>query len=527
MSRRTRRHSDTLSMSDAFYELKADFRAGEDSRFHSRLRGVASAGSGADYHYRSESRWLHMLERARHYRREDQVVGQAIRRLTANVVQDGFNLDVQTGDDGVNAALKARWWDWAEDADQCHSEQELTFHALERLTLESRLVDGDVLHLPLRDGSLQPVEAHRLRTPTNTQRNVVHGVLMDNRARRKEYWITKEDLGTTGALTRVSEIQAYAARDAEGHRQVFHIYDPYRFSQRRGITALAPISFTVGAHDDLQFASLVKAQMGALIAILRERGDNWEPGADAQAGPRTTETDPATGYTRTIEGLAAGLEVASDKGEKISMFAANVPGAEFREHSQLILTFIAINLDLPVSVLLLDPSDTNFSGWRGAIDQARLRWRQMQRDLATSFHTPVYRWKVRQWLAQDAALRRLSESGKINPFAHEWHPPRWPYIEPLKDAAADELRDAKLLSSKRRIHSDRGVDWEDLAPEIVADNVLIIRQAIEAADALNADFPKAKVDWREVLRVPTADTVSATLALKDAAQTPAAPQKVA
>ena len=515
MPRRRRapsREMTQFAWSDAFYDLKADFNAGKDSRFHSRLTGVQHQGSGADYHYRNEIQWLHMLERARHYRRQDQVVGQAIRRLVSNVVQEGFSLDVRTEDSAVNAELKSRWNDWSEDPDQCHSEAELDFHQLERMTLDAMITDGDLLHLPLKDVSLQPVEAHRLRTPSGTRRNVVHGVLLDERARRREYWIAKRDIGLEQTLSRVNQVKRYRARDSEGHRQVLHVYDPYRFSQTRGVTALAPVSFTIGAHDDVQFATLVKQQMGALIAILRERTEHWTPSpTEAALGDQETETEG--GYTKTIEGMSAGLDIASDKGEKLSMFASNIPGPQFLEHTQLLLTFIAINLDLPVAVLLLDPRQTNFSGWRGAIDQARGRWRQIQRHLVSNFHRPVYRWWIRHQLEQDASLRKLHESGAIDAFAHRWNSPRWPYIEPLKDAAADELQDAKLLNSKRRIHANRGADWDDVSGEIVEDNALVIDKAIAKAGEINRKYPDAKVDWREILRVPTADSVAARMDL--------------
>lgn len=502
---RRRRRIDNPTLAESFAGLRSDYRAAKDTRFQSRLSGVASMGSGADYHYRNERQFLHMMERARHYRRNDAIVGQGIRRLVANVIQDGFNLDVTTGDDGLNAELKSRWMDWAGDADQCHSEGELTFNQIERMTLESVLVDGDLLHLPLRAGSLQPVEAHRLRTPRNTTRNVVHGVLLDNNAKRREYWVSRQDLNPNQSLAKVADVRRIAARDSDGRRQVLHIYDPYRFSQRRGVTCIAPISETIGIHDDIQFATLVKAQMAALVTILRERGPDWEPGSDIQTGPRETET--TNGYTRTLEGVGAGMEIAGDVGETFKAFAPNIPNAEYFQHSHLILTFIAINLDLPVAVLLLDPSETNFSGWRGAIDQARIRFRQIQRWLIDAFYSPVYRWKVRQWMARDPALASAMGQSGVNPLSHRWNPPTWRYIEPLKDASADLLQQRNALTSPRRLQAARGADWDDVYREIIEDNSKAIRAAVLEANDINAELD-AGVHWRELISLPTPDGVS-------------------
>lgn len=501
-----RRRNQQASIVSVMDDLRAEFRAGKDSRFQSRLQGVASMGSGADWHFRTEARQLHMLERARHYDRNDVIVGQGVSRLVANIVQDGFRLDPQTGDGGLDREMKWRWAAWAGDPDQCHSEGELSFAQMEALALRSVVVDGDVIALPLTDGRIQWVEAHRLRTPRSTKRNVIYGVQVDDQKRRIAYWLTKDDVDPLRPVNLVSDVRIYPARDADGNRQVLHIYSPKRFSQTRGVTALAPVSETIGMHDDLQFATLVKCQMASLIAILRERGPNWQPMGATQYGEQTTDT--AAGYTRTIEGVGAGLEIAGDVDEKLSAFAGNVPSPEFLNHAHLILTFIAINLDMPVHVLLIDPSQTNFSGWRGAIDQARLRWKQIQSWLLGAFHSPIYRWKVRQWLQTDVAIQSLAAKPGIDPFGHRWNPPQFPYIDPMTDASADLLQVRNGLNSHRRIQAARGREWEEVADELILDNAYAIRAALREAREINAEFDEAAVHWRELVSLPTPDGVS-------------------
>lgn len=500
---------DPLTIADAFDELRNDYRAGKDSRFQSRLTGVDPMGSGADYHYRSEAQWLHMMERARFYQRNDPVVSQGIKRVVSNIVQKGFGLDVNTGDKSIDAELKARWDDWSTDPEQCHSERELSFWQMERLTLSHTIVDGDILFLPLTDGSLHTVEAHRCRTPRNTTRNVVHGIYLTGRAVRDEYWLTKQDLDPNKPLHRVGDIRKVPARDAAGHRQVFHVYDPYRTSQRRGVTAIAPIADVVGIHDDTQFATLVKQQMAAMIAILHERDTDFVQHGKQRLGPQTTEE--LDGFTRQIEGVSAGLEVFGAPGETLSAFSPQIPGPGYLEHTMLLLTFIAINLDLPVHVLLLDPSRTNFSGWRGAIEQARMRFSEIQKLLHQKFHEPVYRWKVRQWMQQDVNLEAASKRDGISIFGHQWNPPTWAYLEPLTDASADLLQQRNGLNSSRRIQANRGREWDIVAREIVEDNSLAIRLALAEAQKINADFQGAGVHWRELISLPTPDGVNVSV----------------
>ena len=494
-------------------EVRADYLAGKNSRFLPAVRGILASGSGADYHYRSEPQFLYMIERAREFDRNNLVVAQGINRLVANIMQDGFSLDVQTGDANIDEQLGARFWDWGCDPDQCDDEQERDFETLADLALRHTIVDGDCLGLPTEDDTLQMVEAHRMRRPTGTTlKNNVHGILFDERKRRKEYWITKQDLSPFQVLSRVGDVEKYAARDKDGYRQVLHVYDPKRFSQSRGVTAFATLVYALGLHDDIQFATLVKQQVAACFAILREIPDNGDGNtkipnlatdAAAETGKRYTE-DLEDGTTRTVGGISPGMTVRSRPGEKLQGFAPNIPSPEFFTHAHMVLQFVAINLDLPLQVFLLDPTETNFSGWRGAIDQARIRFRKIQKWLIGKFHTPVYQWRVRRAIRGDAVLRKLYEkkSGKYEKalFGHKWNPPTWKYIEPLKDAQADDLREEKNLASGRQLAAEKGQDFDDLYKECFDDRFNKFKYAAELAEKLNAlpGFKETKVTWRDI-----------------------------
>jgi capsid protein len=384
------------------------------------------------------------------------------------------------------------------------------------LALRHTIVDGDILHLPLTNGRLQAVEAHRLRTPNRTKKNVMHGVLLEEEsAKRLEYWITKEDLDPLQRNVLVSDIQAYAARDENGDRQVFHLYDPKRVSQRRGVTAFAPCVDPIGMHDDLQFATLVKAMVASCFAIFEEQELDPKGNGRGKDKPVTTGNETldtlSDGTTRTVQGASPGMRVRGKPGVSFKGFAPNIPNPEFFPHATLILSFIAINLDMPICVLMLDPSNTNFSGYRGALDQARARWRQIQNWLRYKFHRRIYRWKVRQWLSEDAAMREVATRGDIDVFAHTWNCPTWDYIEPMKDAAADLLQERNLLISRRRRAARRGFEWKDLSTEIVEDNALILQKAFEKWQALKKQFPDWDLTWREVVSLPTPDGIQLSL----------------
>lgn len=500
MAQRRRSSVAIPSLSSFFEGLRSDYNATKASRFRRQRTGYSSAGSGADYHYRSESDYLKLIEQARDMDRNDVLVGQTVDRAVINEIQDGIRLDVQTGDPEVDKDLMAYWTDWAGDPDQCDASGELSFYDMEKLVSRHTKVDGDILALPLSDGSLQLIEGHRLKTPNNTKKNVIHGVLLDDRRRRLEYWLTKDDIDPYRAITRVSDVQAYPARDDLGNRLVFHIYHPKRVSQTRGITAFAPIFDMMALFEDINFAKLIQQQVVSCFAVFRERDISMSQFyADSESyGDLVTEA-LSGGGERTIDTISPGMQVEGLPGEKLHGFSPNVPNQEFFQHMKLIMQLIGVNLGLPLVLVLLDASETNFSGWRGAVDQARMGFKCNQMHLVGQFHRLVYRWKLRQWITSDVAIRSVYGRMGEDIFAHRWNPPNWPYIEPLNDAKADELRLSAQLTSPRRLHAERGRDFNEISDEIVSDYALLISKALTEVDKITKKFPNADITWRDLI----------------------------
>jgi len=516
MSRRTRVNPE--SVQDAFNDMRSDYAAAKAGRFRRRRTGILSTGSHADYHFRNENDMWKLMEVARDMDRNDCLIGTSLDRACTNILQSGINPDPDTGDDGLNTELYNRWEEWASNPDECDAAGERNFHAMARLALRHAFLDGDCFALPLESGRLQLLEAHRCRTPRGTKKNVVLGVMLDDQRRRLEYWFTKEDVGVNGSVNRVNEITPIEARNSNGNRQVFHIYDPKRITQTRGVSALAPVFDIAGMFEDLNFAKLVQAQIVSCVAFIRKRNAGWTPpgGKPGQVGERTTETR-ADGTSRIIEGIAPGIELIGEAGEEIEGFSPHVPNAEFFDHVRLLLTLYGINIGLPLCVMLMDGSETNFSGFRGAVDEARKGFRHNQGWLGDRLHRETYSWRARRAMDDDPKIAAVAQKSGVNVFRCKWNPPTWPYIQPLQDAQTDLLRQRNVRNSPRRLHAERGRDWEDVADETVADNLYAIRAAKKAAAELNKEFKddNSPVHWRELISLPTPDGVTITVAAQE------------
>lgn len=505
-------------------DIGADFDAAKENRYRRRLTGYAPMGSGADYHYRSESDYLKIMERARHDDRNDIIVSQAINRLVDNVIQGGFRVDPDTGDAGVDALLRAKWREWTENPDLCDARCDQTFSEMSEKALRGALVDGDQFFLPLESGQIQVMEAHRCRTPSGTRKNVVHGILLEPSTRKPlEYWFTNEEISPLMAINKVGDITPVPARDKKGNKQVFHLSFTQRANQTRGLSVMTAISNYVGMHDDTQYAALIQQQMSAMFVLIRNR----EMGGDFGRNPDTGAVDTETlndGSTRDTIELAPGTELTSQPGETIQGFSPNVPSPQYIEHVKMILTFIGLNLNLPRIILLLDASDTNFSSWRSAFDQAKYGFRRLQSRMIERYYRPIYLWKVREWSKKDPEIRTLLSLYQSKLFNHYWTPPRWGYIDPLKDAQADVIRIENRLNSRRGVLLEAGYEIEDVDRECIEDQERWILACIESAGRITQKHADAGVTWRDIASLKSIEPSPMAAPVDDSEDTAGEPQ---
>ena len=519
IARFMREQSEKYRVDTETRDIRADYDAAKNSRFVRTPTGISSIGSGADYHIRNDIDYIKIIEKARNLDRNSDIVAQAVNRVVDNVLQNGIRLDVNSGDEELNTYIQDKWRAWCEDPYRCHVSKELSFDDLARLALRQTIIDGDIAFIATNTGALQPVEAHRIRSPRGAPGNVVLGVEQDADRERIRYYFTEEDIDPSkgGAYT-----GAFTSRPVRmnGARVLMHVFDPQRVTQTRGISALAPIMNTIGQYDDIQFATLVKAQMAAAFAIIEEREIDFEATQDPHLGNRATSTR-TDGTTEVIDSIQPGMYITGAPGAKLKGFSPDITSATYKEHMMMVLTIIAVNLGIPVHVLLLDPSNTNFSGWRGAIDEARKGFIRKQNGLVERFHRPVYEWKMRNWVAEDDFIAsRIAANPSLNPFGAYWNPPRWGYIEPLKDAMADTAIISNRLNSSRGVLSNRGLDIDRVHREIVADQGKFIRLCLSEARAISSEFPGTDITWRDVAKLDAKALPDAVVAATSSEQDP-------
>lgn len=492
-----------------------------------RSRNVPVGGANADFHFRGEHDYLRIIEYARDMDRNDPIVGPAIDKTVTQVVRDGFAFDPNSGDARLDALLKEKMHKWATTPELCDVSKERMFVDLERMVLRHTLVDGDVFGMPVEDqndprhGAIELIEGHRCRTPKNTKLDVVLGVKLDRLTReRLQYWFTRDNVGPLNSVDRVSDMRKHDARDAAGDRNIFHVYDPQRVSQTRGVSRFAAAFMTLGMLDDIQLATMVKQQAVSSYAIFLKRAqarNTFQPGPNGVDPRHAGGSGTGVGVDRNsgmLKRIGPGMILEGEPGDELSGFSPNIPGESYFAHVRQMMQIFGLHLRLPLVLLLMDAAETNFSGWRGAVDEARREFGVMQQWLKRRWHVPVTNWKIQHWLDVDRDVRRLYREVRgenVDPFRFQWNAPTWSYVQPLDDAKAHDFRRQTLQTSPRRGAAELGVDHETIVAEAIEDNSSAIRAALKAHREIKQDFPDANLDWREILHLDVSSQATSSL----------------
>ena len=510
-----------LTTAEQFANLRASYDASKahNNRFmRMRLQGMAS-GRGGDYHIRNQQQFFAMVELAREFERNESLFRQGVRRATNNINVGGMKVDPETGDDDLDDYLADKWNTWAEDKDKCDQRRKHNFATMANIALGRVFVDGDIFSVGRDSGRLQMLEAHRCRTPNRAKKyRGICGIETNSDGEATHYSFTKEPRDAFEAI-KVCDVERVAARNEKGHRQVFHMHRPERFSLTRGITSVAPIVSVIGMRDDLDFSTLVKAQTNSCVTFF----EKWDVGSEPDTFRNSAgglgddgEIDKVSArrksqkQRRQIKMNPGKILESKGPGHSYEGFSPNVPNSEYFQLSALLLTYMAINIDLPVIVFLMDAKDANFSSYRNAMDQARMGFTEIRRWFADQFHRDAYRFKVRDWLRTDsrlmefrakeieAGVKRLEDSAL---FRHNWNEPGYEYIEPVKDATRWTIERGNGQTSEKAFQAKRGNDWKKHWRQVITERAWIVKSAIEAAKEITKETG-IEVDWKLLAPIP-------------------------
>lgn len=434
---------------DAWHAFRASggYRSARPGRLDSE--GSYSQGS-ADYHLEIARDRREMVDRARFLDRDNALAHGLLDRSVENVVGTGHHPQAATEDSEFNKRAEDRFRVWADREADVRGLS--SFEELQALAFRSVLRDGDVGAIKLDTLQLQMIESDQISAPYGTEYHprMIDGVEVDHRGKPIRYHVVHEP-----ELDRL-----YASRrDLPGRRAIpeesFLFYaSRTRLGQTRGEPVYGTQARTFDHIDQQIEAVTYAARMAACFGLVLTTSNGYE------ALPKT-EKDKA-GRSRKTWQLEPGLVKRLEADEKLTQLQPGQPTQNLVEFIRLLGRFAGLPLGLPLELVFLDFSQTNYSSARAALLQAYRVFRLHQQRLTARFLCPVWRWLVLSWIAKGELPVPRDDRGPEGWAAHTWISPGWAWIDPTKEIQAQLLAVDGGMATLSEVVRGQGKDFEEL-----------------------------------------------------------------
>lgn len=347
--------------------------------------------------------------------------------------------------------------------------------------------------------AVQMIDADRLSTPWDhlrrSNRKIRNGVERDKYGAPRAYHIKlthESDLQYDEPYHNAFKWKRVAARKPWGRQMILHVFEQLRPDQTRGISSMATALTEMRMTKRFRQTELERAIIASTYAATIETELPGDQIYTAMGGG--DEANPAvkwsTDYLAAVAEFSGGSKNMHINGSRIPMFFPGTslrvqnPGAESPQgdkFEQSLLRYIAASLDVSYEQLSKDFTNTNYSGFRGAMGETRKAMMSRKRKAADGTANFIYRLWLEEAIGNNdiESLKRKNVPAfydGLNAEAYsscEWIGAGDSLIDPLKETQADVLAIRNGLVAKEAVIARRsGSDWREVAKQIARERKL-------------------------------------------------------
>ncbi len=346
-----------------------------DAVKYTRERKGPSSLSGAE-DYRSNYDRVELMKRARDLAENVGLVRSILMKFASHTAAN-ISYQARTENPEVNTEVEAYWADWW---DKCDISTRHTGSTLMQVAMMSMLRDGDFLFVLVRDkdGNLkiQGIEADRVGDPFKvyTSLDLIGGIHIDR------------DTGAPSAYDiynrSIGDFYTYQATIPAS--QAFHLFDPLRIDQYRGVSAFhTAINDCTDIYDIVNFEKMAARVASSQSAVVRRNNNN------ASDLSTLTNDENVNGDTIKLEAIESGKISYLEPGEDIVFpDGPSRPSGAFAEFHKILLRNICLGLGIPYS-FAVDPSAMSGPTARLEMQQAGRTFRRYQKLLDDKVLRPI------------------------------------------------------------------------------------------------------------------------------------------
>jgi len=392
------------------------------------------------------------------------------------------------------AAVQQAWTDWTDESDadgltDFYGQQSLAARALFDagevfIRFRSRFT-SDGLLVPLQLQLLEAEQLDEAMTLTAPNGNMIRsGIEFDAIGRRVAYHFWAAHPGDSTVWRGQGVKVRVPAED------VLHIYKPLRPGQIRGrpwLTAGMVKMYDLDQYDD---AELSRKKAAAMFMAFLTKG----LGSEATLVDGAVEPD-ADGYADLVMEPSV-MNVLPD-GVDVKFNQPADVGPNYEAFQLRNLYALCASMGLPYHAVTGDVSKANYSSLRASQVEAKRRVEQFQHEtLVFQLCRPVWaRWLPTAVMSGAVQLPGFARNQR-EMMRVKWFPPKWDWVDPLKDAQAEKLQIDAGMKSRSDVIEERGEDPEVVDARIAADHAREERLGLEFAVGFTKapDAPTGQAD---------------------------------
>ena len=400
-----------------------------------------------------------LRDRSRDLVRNNPYATNALRAIMNNTIGAGIRGEPNSRRAPQKAQrLETLWQRWAETT-ECDADGKRTLYGLEALAVETMVQSGGVIirkrrrrlndnrTIPMQLQIMEPDMIDIAKDDTSGGNQIIQGVEFNSIGQVVAYWMHESHPGD-----RRNPMSMHSKRVPAD--DIIYMHRTERPGQVHGVPWLAPVMIRLRDLDSFEDAQLVRQKVAAMFTTFIY---------DATGTVGATAMDNNNdGQYELGEKLEPGAIELLPPGKDIKH--SSPPGvSSYDEFTRNQLRAIAAGVGVPYETLVYDYSNVNFSS-------GRMGWLEFHRNLndwQQNIVIPQMLNPIWDWFREAVQI-----STSINPsdVAMKWITPRREMIDPTKEVPANRDRVRSGQTSWRRLIREQGLNPDEIAEEIAADN---------------------------------------------------------
>ncbi len=356
-----------------------------------------------------------LLAQSRDFYRNNAIYNGMIKRAVSYIIGTGFTLQMTSPSDSYNKKVEALWnQDWRRP----EVRGLLSGRKVESMVMRELLLCGDTGAIKTNLSLIQLIEAEQIAGKgVNSD-----GIEKDTLGRPTKYFVSRYKQG------RVNRSTATGVSPDD----FLFIAEPDRPSSTRGVPPAQAAFAMLHRINDVCDSEAISWQLLSRMAVAIIRDDGASLGYNtSKDDPNKSSSQDVGSLTTRLTELDYALIFHGEPGEKVEGIDRNLPGKDFPASIRMFLRLLGLPLGLPLEIILLDWTKSNYSQSRAVLEQAYQMFNDWQISLVDYFLDPILEWKMAQWISDNELTER--KKGGLN---HNWISPTFPWIDQLKEVKA-------------------------------------------------------------------------------------------